>query len=417
MSDNVNGQKVSTESVMGTISKLYTAITGIIIAAMYTARLYEPIASIRPLYLVIACWVIVGLSVIINYIAIIKTSGFIYPTRLLEYIPTNAAIFRTIAAFAIPIFLLTEKYTHIFVYLYILYYLILSFLYTKEVYHDEKCRRSRIAVDIIFAILIYMFNGGNQNPAWLMFLIPISTVSRYYGLVPSALLATVGILAMTLKNYEVLASATKLLDDSTTREIYLRSDEWMKAKFYAVSVVVIYFTVGVFAAEFRTRIKPMHDMMLEVFIGGDKESALKAICRSICATDVLYFNTRTAEYWHAYHVQNKDMPIKVNRNTDSEIIQEAKAFADAYQHGRQIYRTKNHETMEDLGRILLRTDPERKRRISRDMAFALYSNANDSYMIVINNYPKTYPHVKRQFLNHKLKMAEIGYCYLATEEE
>jgi len=100
----------------------------------------------------------------------------------MSIVPTYAALARVITAHLLVIPLAGDVYEH-YRYLpitYLLYTALLCSLFDLPFYHTHRSRKLRISVDLAMAVACFIVYRGLINISWLMFLIPLCTLARYY---------------------------------------------------------------------------------------------------------------------------------------------------------------------------------------------------------------------------------------------
>jgi len=240
-----------------------------------------------------------------------------------RHIPTTSSIFRTLTVFGLSFTLLTNVYSQIPVMSYLLYYYIIASTYDQVKYHDHFYRGVRIIFDIIFASVSFLLIGGIRNPAWLMFLIPITTVARHYKswkpiLTTTSCIIIVLVITLTFDIQHLLNVNLYELSINFGNDFnkYLTSSiahyaNWQSMKQLIIVILFFLVTTFIFQAETKSRIKKIFEFNTSLYDYISKKGKLitleliNKLCFEVNVESIIVIENNTLKYSFQTHTSGE----------------------------------------------------------------------------------------------------------------
>ncbi|MBN4057205.1 hypothetical protein JYU19_02745, partial [bacterium AH-315-J21] len=186
-----------------------------------------------------------------------------------HHIPTAAAWIRVTVSILLILPVLSPSLSVWPAFTYLSYILVLVSTYDRPRYHYVRNRWIRILVDTGFGVWIFASYGGLTNAAWLIFILPIAILGRYYNAKWArawTLLVIVFIVVMsTLISPTIpLRELLKILQDigtgfSTYRANTSNLNYWYAFNELLASIVVYLIIYGIYFAEVKNRLMGIFD--------------------------------------------------------------------------------------------------------------------------------------------------------------
>lgn len=127
--------------------------------------------------------VYIGITLLIVIVNLVRLHHFherSFSINPFHYIPTTAALARFLITLSLAVSFFSDVYPYWPALVYLTYFYFMASTYDLPEYHKHFLRGSRVVADLVLAAIVFCSNGGLRNPTWIMFLVPITTMSRHY---------------------------------------------------------------------------------------------------------------------------------------------------------------------------------------------------------------------------------------------
>ena len=196
--------------------------------------------------------------------------------NLYHHIPTTTGLVRALVAFGLTITFFSNTFPYWPALIYLGYFYFIASTYDTAEYHQHFYRGVRTIADWLFAALFFLSFGGLRNYTWFLFLVPITTISRYYVSWKLVLTTAASILFVTLFSLFGDRNSLAVVDFAiVTNNIgehfsgYLQSADaitnWQSFKMLLVADLTMLVASLIFYAETKNRTKGIFDFATRFF--------------------------------------------------------------------------------------------------------------------------------------------------------
>lgn len=225
-------------------------------------------------------WIYYGIIVLTVFGNIVRIHiKYDIPTKKnpLHYFPTLAAIGRLVIALMLGVLFFSKLFPSWPSWTYMIYFFIVTSSYDTPGYHKQFFRDLRLVVDTLMALISFLTLGGVKNPIWLMFLIPVMTISRHYPDKKAIYFTLSCVLMLIAATIALRLPHFSLVDVSHLWNIwgvglpdYLAGSDkaihnWDNFKKLTIACITIILPVGIFLSETKNRLKKVSTFTVNYF--------------------------------------------------------------------------------------------------------------------------------------------------------